>query len=69
MARGIVTWFSEKKGYGFIERNDGTPVFVHYSDIEDFRHIVFSEGDWVKFEMEQEREGHRAINVIKLFDG
>lgn len=63
MARGRVKWFNEKKGYGFISRNDGKDVFVHYSSIkrEGFKSLY--EGDEVEFEVSQGPKGPQATNV------
>jgi cold shock protein len=68
MAReiGTVKWFDEKKGYGFISRQTGGDVFVHYSDIsgEGFRSL--KEGDNVEFSIKQNRKGQAAAEVKKL---
>lgn len=63
---GVVKWFDEKKGYGFIARKTGGDVFVHYSDIfaEGFRSL--SEGDQVEFTLKQNRKGPAAADVRKL---
>ncbi len=63
MANGVVKWFNEKKGYGFIEQEDGPDVFVHHSGInsEGFRSL--REGDKVSFDIEQGRKGPAAVNV------
>ncbi len=65
MANGTVKWFSERKGYGFIEQKDGPDVFVHHSGInaEGFR--TLNEGDQVTFEIEQGQKGPSAVNVTK----
>ena len=65
MANGTVKWFSERKGYGFIEQEDGPDVFVHHSGInaEGFR--TLNEGDQVTFEIEQGQKGPSAVNVTK----
>lgn len=60
---GTVKWFNGAKGYGFIAREDGDDVFVHYSAIqgEGFRNL--EEGQSVEFNIEQGRKGLQAINV------
>jgi len=66
--RGRVKWFSSKKGYGFIERQDGEDVFAHYSEIvasdDAFRYL--EGGAEVEFEIEEGSRGPRATHIIKL---
>ena len=64
MAKGRVKWFNEKKGFGFISRDDGSDVFVHFSAInrEGFR--TLSEGDEVEFEVTNGPKGEQAANVV-----
>ena len=67
MAQGIVKWFNDKKGFGFITCEDGEKdCFVHYSGIEGegFKSLV--EGDRVSFEIEQGAKGPSAVKVKKL---
>ena len=66
MAEGTVKFFSEQKGYGFIEQEDGPDVFVHHSDInmEGFKNLA--EGDLVSFEIGEGAKGPAAKNVTKL---
>lgn len=66
MADGIVKWFSEKKGYGFIERNDGRDIFVHYSSINTSGFKTLTEGDRVSFKVEETDRGPQAKNVMRL---
>ena len=64
MADGIVKWFSNKKGYGFIEQNDGPDVFVHYTGIKSEGFKSLNEGDKVTFEIEDGDKGPAAVNVM-----
>ena len=63
MANGIVKWFSDKKGYGFIEQENGPDVFVHHSNINAQGFKSLREGDAVTFDIEQEEKGPTATNV------
>lgn len=63
MANGTVKWFNEKKGYGFIEQEDGTDVFVHYSGITGAGYKSLSEGDRVTFDVQNGPKGPAAVNV------
>ncbi len=66
MAQGTVKWFSDKKGYGFIEQEDGQDIFVHYSSIDTPGFKSLSEGDKVSFEVQESERGPEAKNVKKL---
>ena len=66
MAEGTVKWFSEKKGYGFIEQNDGPDIFVHFSSINAPGFKTLSEGGQVSFDVEESDRGPVAKNVTKL---
>jgi CspA family cold shock protein len=66
MAKGIVKWFNEKKGYGFIVKEDGGDVFVHHSAIEMPGFKTLAEGDHVTFEVEQGGKGPSANSVRKI---
>ncbi len=66
MAEGTVKWFSEKKGYGFIEQNDGPDIFVHYSSIDTSGFKTLAEGEQVSFDVEESDRGPVAKNVSKL---
>jgi CspA family cold shock protein len=63
MANGTVKWFSNKKGYGFIEQEDGPDVFVHHSGINSDGFKSLNEGDQVTFDIEQGEKGPAAVNV------
>lgn len=63
MADGIVKWFNEKKGYGFIRQDDGQEVFVHHSGINATGFRTLQEGARVTFEVEQGPKGPSAVNV------
>ena len=65
MADGIVKWFSDKKGFGFIEREDNTDIFVHFSSINMDGFKTLSEGDRVTFDVEEGDRGPAAKNVEK----
>ncbi|MBI9075734.1 MAG: cold-shock protein [Desulfatibacillum sp.] len=66
MANGTVKWFNDSKGYGFIEREEGGDVFVHYSAIAGSGFKTLNEGDRVSFDVEDGQKGPAAANVVKL---
>jgi CspA family cold shock protein len=66
MAEGIVKWFDDKKGFGFIEREGEKDVFVHHSAITGTGFKTLSEGDRVSFDVQQDAKGPSAKNVVKL---
>jgi len=65
MANGKVKWFNETKGFGFIEVDDGTDVFVHHNDIQGEGFKTLAEGESVSFEVVQGEKGPRASNVVR----
>ena len=66
MAHGIVKWFNDQKGFGFIAQDDGPDVFVHHSAIESAGFRSLTEGDQVEFEVTQGPKGPQATSVRKL---
>ena len=65
MAKGTVKWFNEKKGYGFIQREEGQDLFVHYSAIDEPGFKTLAEGESVTFDVEESNRGPVAKNVVK----
>ena len=63
MAQGTVKWFSNEKGYGFIQRDEGDDVFVHHSAVEMEGYRSLTEGQRVEFEVVQGPKGAQAANV------
>ncbi len=65
MANGTVKWFNDKKGYGFINEDEGRDIFVHFSSIDMPGFKTLAEGDPVEFEVEESDRGPEAKNVKK----
>ena len=63
---GKVKWFNESKGYGFIQRDDGNDVFVHYTNIMGQGFRTLKENDEVEFEVNEGPKGLQAVNVEKV---
>lgn len=66
MARGTVKWFSDTRGYGFIEAEEQTEVFVHHSAIEGHGFRTLHEGERVEFEIRTGERGAEAAHVTRL---
>ena len=66
LGEGVVKWFSERKGFGFIEQEDGQDLFVHHSAINMTGFKTLNDGDRVSFEVEESDRGPKAKNVTKL---
>ena len=64
--KGRVKWFDEKKGFGFIEREDGNDVFVHFRAINSDGFKTLAEGQEVEFDVEDGQKGPQASNVVPL---
>lgn len=64
--QGKVKWFNAEKGFGFIEREDGDDVFVHFSAIQDEGFKTLDEGQEVEFDIVEGDRGPQAANVVKL---
>jgi len=65
MAAGKVKWFDNKKGYGFIEQDDGSDVFVHYSNITGSGFRNLEDGESVEFDVVEGEKGLQARNVVR----
>ncbi|MFD2370302.1 cold-shock protein [Brevibacillus sp. GCM10020057] len=66
MEHGRVKWFNSEKGFGFIEREGGEDVFVHFSAIQEEGYKTLDEGQEVTFEVENGQRGPQAVNVQKV---
>jgi CspA family cold shock protein len=66
--RGTVKWFSNEKGYGFISREEGKDIFVHYSAIQTDGYRSLEEGQEVEFEVTDGPKGQQASNVTRVME-
>ena len=66
MVNGTVKWFNDSKGFGFIEQEEGSDVFVHHSSINSEGFKSLAEGDRVTFEIEEGQKGPSAVNVTRI---
>ena len=66
MEKGVVKWFNGAKGFGFIQRESGVDVFVHYKAIVGEGYKTLNEGDKVQFDVEKGPKGLQASNVSKI---
>ncbi len=68
MAQGLIKWFNNKKGFGFIANPDGSgnDIFVHYSEIRGDGFKTLEEGDSVEYDLAPSERGLKAINVVKV---
>lgn len=66
MPKGKVKWFSNQKGYGFIESDEGKDVFVHYQDIQGDGFKTLEEEDEVEYDLADGEKGLKALNVVRI---
>ena len=64
--RGKVKWFNDRKGYGFIEQDNGQDIFVHYSAIKEEGFRSLKEGEEVEFDVTHGERGPQATNVVRV---
>jgi len=69
MERGTVKWFNNAKGYGFINRESGQDLFVHFKSIVGEGYKSLKQGETVEFDVEQGEKGLQAINVTRVNQG
>lgn len=68
-ATGTVKWFSQEKGFGFLQQDDGPDVFVHHTSIQGTGFKTLTEGERVEFDIVEEPKGLKAQNVVRLGGG
>lgn len=66
MGQGVVKWFNDSKGFGFIQQENGEDVFVHFSSIQSEGFKTLAEGDKVRFDVQKGPKGLQASNVSRL---
>jgi CspA family cold shock protein len=66
LANGKVKWFNNRKGFGFIQQEDGPDLFVHFSSINSDGYKSLNEGEEVTFEVEDGERGPKAVNVSRV---
>ena len=66
MARGVVKWFNDQKGFGFIKADNGPDVFVHHTGIGGEGYKTLGEGDTVEFDIVEGEKGPKAENVVRV---
>ena len=66
MANGTVKWFNNRKGFGFIQQEDGPDLFVHFSSIASDGYRSLNEGEEVTFDVEDGERGPKAVNVSRV---
>ena len=64
--KGVVKWFDDEKGFGFIEYRDNEDIFVHYSAIRENGHKTLIKGEYVEFELVKTKDGYKAKNVVSV---
>jgi CspA family cold shock protein len=65
MPQGTVKWFDNRKGYGFIEGENGNDIFVHHSEVQGSGFRTLDEGERVEFDIKQGPKGDQAANVVR----
>jgi cold shock protein len=66
LAKGKVKWFNNKKGFGFIQQEDGPDLFVHFSSLNTEGYRSLEEGESVTFDVEEGEKGPKAVNVSRV---
>ncbi len=66
MARGVIKWFDNRKGFGFIAQEGGSDIFVHYTSLAGAGYKTLDEGDLVQYELQQTGKGPKATNVVRV---